>query len=90
MSHKSPWVAEFLRMVEAATPGEPAFHQAVGEVIPSLEPVLEKHDDWRRGRILERLVEPERVVSFRVPWVDDAGEVQVNRGYRVEFNQRSH
>ena len=86
MSHESPWVAEFLRMVEAATPGEPAFHQAVGEVIPSLEPVLEKHDDWRRGRILERLVEPERVVSFRVPWVDDAGEVQVNRGYRVEFN----
>ncbi len=86
MSHESPWATDFLQMVEAATPGEPAFHQAVGEVIPSLEPVLEKHDDWRRGRILERLVEPERVVSFRVPWIDDGGEVRVNRGYRVEFN----
>ena len=86
MSHDSAWVTEFMQMVEAATPGEPAFHQAVGEVIPSLEPVLEKRSDWRKSRILERLVEPERVISFRVPWVDDAGEVQVNRGYRVEFN----
>lgn len=86
MSHDSAWVTEFMQMVEAATPGEPAFHQAVGEVIPSLEPVLEKRADWRKSRILERLVEPERVISFRVPWVDDAGEVQVNRGYRVEFN----
>ncbi len=86
MSHDSAWVTEFMQMVEAATPGEPAFHQAVGEVIPSLEPVLEKRSEWRKSRILERLVEPERVISFRVPWVDDAGEVQVNRGYRVEFN----
>ena len=86
MSHESPWVTDFMKTVEASTPGEPAFHQAVGEVVPSLEPVLEKHPDWRDGRILERLVEPERVISFRVPWVDDAGQVQVNRGYRVEFN----
>ena len=86
MSHESPWVTEFMQMVEASTPGEEAFHQAVGEVVPSLELVLEKHSDWKQGRILERLVEPERVVSFRVPWVDDSGEVQVNRGYRVEFN----
>lgn len=86
MSHESPWVTEFMQMVEASTPGEEAFHQAVGEVVPSLEPVLEKHSDWKQGRILERLVEPERVISFRVPWVDDSGEVQVNRGYRVEFN----
>ena len=86
MSHESPWVTEFMQMVEASTPGEEAFHQAVGEVVPSLEPVLEKHSDWKQGRILERLVEPERVVSFRVPWVDDSGQVQVNRGYRVEFN----
>ena len=86
MSHESPWVNEFMQMVEASTPGEEAFHQAVGEVVPSLEPVLEKHSDWKQGRILERLVEPERVVSFRVPWVDDSGQVQVNRGYRVEFN----
>ncbi|MCP4833697.1 MAG: NADP-specific glutamate dehydrogenase [Phycisphaera sp.] len=86
MSHESPWVSEFMQMVEASTPGEEAFHQAVGEVVPSLEPVLEKHSDWKKGRILERLVEPERVISFRVPWVDDSGRVQVNRGYRVEFN----
>ncbi|MBC02255.1 MAG: NADP-specific glutamate dehydrogenase [Phycisphaerae bacterium] len=86
MTHESAWVTEFMQMVEASTPGEPAFHQAVGEVVPSLEPVLEKHPDWREGRILERLVEPERVISFRVPWTDDSGRVQVNRGYRVEFN----
>ena len=86
MSHESPWVSEFMQMVEASTPGEPAFHQAVGEVVPSLEPVLERHPEWRDSRILDRLVEPERVISFRVPWVDDAGQVQVNRGYRVEFN----
>ncbi|MBQ72798.1 MAG: NADP-specific glutamate dehydrogenase [Planctomycetaceae bacterium] len=75
-----------MQMVEASTPGEPAFHQAVGEVVPSLEPVLERHPEWRESRILDRLVEPERVISFRVPWVDDSGQVQVNRGYRVEFN----
>ena len=86
MSHESPWVSEFMQMVEASTPGEPAFHQAVGEVVPSLEPVLERHPEWRESRILDRLVEPERVISFRVPWVDDSGQVQVNRGYRVEFN----
>jgi glutamate dehydrogenase (NADP+) len=86
MHHESAWVREFMQMVESATPGEPAFHQAVGEVIPSLEPVLEKRPEWRKARVLERLVEPERAISFRVPWVDDAGEVQVNRGYRVEFN----
>lgn len=86
MHHESAWVREFMQMVESATPGEPAFHQAVGEVIPSLEPVLEKRPEWRKARVLERLVEPERSISFRVPWVDDAGEVQVNRGYRVEFN----
>ena len=86
MHHESAWVREFMQMVESATPGEPAFHQAVGEVIPSLEPVLEKRPEWRKARVLERLVEPERAISFRVPWVDDAGEVQVNSGYRVEFN----
>ena len=86
MSHESPWVSEFLHMVEESTPGESAFHQAVGEVVPSLEPVLERHPEWRESHILERLVEPERVISFRVPWVDDSGQVHVNRGYRVEFN----
>ena len=67
-------------------PGELEFHQAVGEVLSSLDPVLERHPRYREGKLLERLVEPERVVMFRVPWVDDAGEVQVNRGFRIEMN----
>ena len=82
----STWVTDFMSRLEAVTPHETAFHQAVGEVVPSLEPVLERNPVWRDGRILERLVEPERVIEFRVSWVDDAGVVQVNRGYRVEFN----
>ena len=86
MATKTSWINEFMDALKENTPGESPFHQAVGEVIPSLEPVLEKHPDWRKGRILDRLVEPERVIQFRVPWVDDQGEVQVNRGYRVEFN----
>lgn len=80
------WVTEFMDKLCATTPGEDAFHQAVGEVVPSMVPVLEKHPEWRKARILERLVEPERVIQFRVPWVDDQGDVHVNRGYRVEFN----
>ena len=80
------WVTEFMDNLRSTTPGEDAFHQAVGEVIPSMVPVLEKHPEWQKARILERLVEPERVIQFRVPWVDDKGDVHVNRGYRVEFN----
>jgi glutamate dehydrogenase (NADP+) len=68
------------------TPGEAAFHQAVGEVIPSLEPVIDRHVEYRMAKVLERLVVPERVIQFRVTWVDDSNEVQVNRGYRVEFS----
>jgi len=86
MKTDSPWVTDFMSRLEAVTPHETAFHQAVGEVVPSLEPVLDRNPVWRDGRILERLVEPERVIEFRVSWVDDAGVVQVNRGYRVEFN----
>lgn len=67
-------------------PGEFEFHQAVKEVLESLEPVLEKNPQYIESRILERIVEPERVIMFRVPWLDDKGEVQVNRGFRVEFN----
>jgi glutamate dehydrogenase (NADP+) len=67
-------------------PGEKEFHQAVREVAESITPVLERHPEIRRACIFERLVEPERVISFRVPWTDDRGEVHVNRGYRVEFN----
>ena len=65
---------------------EPEFIQAATEVLTSLEPVFEKHPEYEAAGLLERLVEPERVVMFRVPWVDDSGKVQVNRGYRVQFN----
>lgn len=76
-------------MFEAAlhrSPGESEFHQALGEVLESIGPVLDKHPEYVKNGILERLVEPERQIIFRVPWVDDSGEVRVNRGYRVQFN----
>ena len=60
--------------------------QAVEEVLESLEPVVEAHPEYEKASLIERLVEPERIIMFRVPWVDDAGKVQVNRGYRVQFN----
>ncbi len=65
---------------------EPEFHQAVKEVLDSIEPALEKHPEFVEARIVERLVEPERLIHFRVPWVDDKGVVQVNRGFRIQFN----
>ena len=65
---------------------EPEFLQAVREVLESIQPVVEKHPEYEKAALIERLVEPERVISFRVPWVDDEGKVQVNRGYRVQFN----
>lgn len=73
-------------MVVKKNPAEPEFHQAVKEVLETLEPVMERHPEYEENRILERLVEPERVIIFRVPWTDDKGRVQVNRGVRVEFN----
>ena len=72
--------------VVAKNPAEPEFHQAVREVIGSLTPVIERHPEFRAARLLERIVEPERVLMFRVPWQDDRGEVQVNRGFRIEMN----
>lgn len=81
-----PYVKELLAEVRAKNPAEPEFHQAVEEVAESLAPVLDKHPEYRSARILERIVEPERVVMFRVPWVDDQGKVQVNRGFRIEMN----
>jgi glutamate dehydrogenase (NADP+) len=68
------------------SPGESVFHQAVTGVFQALELVLERHPEYAESRVLERLCEPERQVMFRVSWVDDAGRVRVNRGYRVEFN----
>ncbi len=75
-----------IEYVKAKDPHEREFHQAVSEVIESIQPVLDWNPHYRKIRILERLVEPERVIMFRVPWVDDQGEVQVNRGFRVEMN----
>src|SRR5688572_23165674 len=72
--------------VKAKNPAEPEFHQAVQEVAESLTLVLERHPEYRSARILERMVEPERVVMFRVPWQDDHGEVHINRGFRIEMN----
>ncbi len=80
------YVEQVMADVVAGNPGEPEFHQAVAEVVHSLELVLERHPVYREERILERMIEPERVVMFRVPWVDDAGQIQVNRGCRVEMS----
>jgi glutamate dehydrogenase (NADP+) len=75
-----------IQMVKERDPNEPEFHQAVTEVMESIEPVLERNPEYRQARIVERLVEPERVIMFRVPWMDDKGDVQVNRGFRIEMN----
>jgi glutamate dehydrogenase (NADP+) len=80
------YVHEALAHVERKNPHEPEFLQAVKEVFESLEPVFEKHEKYRKARILERIAEPERVMMFRVPWIDDKGEPRVNRGYRIQFN----
>jgi glutamate dehydrogenase (NADP+) len=80
------YVEELVARVESKDPGEPEFHQAVREVVLSLEPVLERAPHYREAKVLERIVEPERVIIFRVPWVDDGGHVHVNRGFRVEMN----
>ena len=81
------YVDEVYERVVKKNPSEPEFHQAVKEVLESLAPVIEKHEEeFRKVALLERLTEPERVVSFRVPWTDDQGQVQVNKGFRVQFN----
>jgi glutamate dehydrogenase (NADP+) len=77
---------ELLEKVVKRNANEPEFHQAVKEVLESLEPVIAKHPEFVKSGILERIVEPERQIIFRVPWVDDAGKVQVNRGFRIQFN----
>lgn len=81
------YVDEIYERVVAQNPGEPEFHQAVKEVLDSLKLVIDANEEkYRREGILERFTEPERIVSFRVPWVDDNGAVQVNKGYRIQFN----
>ena len=79
-------VSTLLDAVKAKNPSEPEFHQAVFEVAESLALVLDRHPEYRHARILERIIEPERVILFRVPWVDDQGQVQINRGFRIEMN----
>jgi glutamate dehydrogenase (NADP+) len=79
-------VESFMQQVKEKDPGQKEFHQAVHEVVESLMPYVEKHPKYKKAKILERMVEPERTIMFRVPWVDDQGEVHVNRGFRVEFN----
>ncbi|HOP41206.1 MAG TPA: NADP-specific glutamate dehydrogenase [Geobacteraceae bacterium] len=80
------YVESVLSSVVTRNPNEPEFHQAVKEVLDSLEPVFKRHPRYEEQRILERITEPERIMMFRVPWVDDKGTIQVNKGYRIEFN----
>ena len=83
---KLEYLNELMETVKRRNPAEPEFHQAVEEVLLSLEPVLEKRPDYIKSGVVERMVEPERIIKFRVPWVDDNGVVRVNRGFRVQFN----
>src|SRR5437773_3286811 len=82
----SAFVRDLMAEVKAKNPAEPEFHQAVQEVVESLDLVLERRPEYRSARIIERMVEPERVLMFRVPWQDDQGRVQINRGFRIEMN----
>ena len=81
------YVDEILAQVKEKNPSQPEFIQAVDEVLNSLRPVIEANEEaYRKDAILERLTEPDRQIMFRVPWVDDKGQIQVNRGYRIQFN----
>jgi glutamate dehydrogenase (NADP+) len=80
------YTAKVLEQAIKRNPYEPEFHQAAAEILTTLQPFVELHPEYEKAGVLERLVEPERVIMFRVPWVDDAGKMQVNKGYRVQFN----
>ncbi|MGC9327449.1 MAG: NADP-specific glutamate dehydrogenase [Candidatus Hinthialibacter sp.] len=80
------YISDVIQLVEKRNPAEPEFIQAVKEVLESLEPAIQRHSKYQDHRILERITEAERVLMFRVPWIDDKGNVQVNRGFRIEFN----
>jgi glutamate dehydrogenase (NADP+) len=80
------YASELIEETKRKNPAEPEFHQAVQEVVESLAIVLERHPEYRKAKIVERIIEPERVIMFRVPWQDDAGELHVNRGFRVQMN----
>jgi len=83
---KLDYLNELMDRVERRNPGEPEFHQTVKEVLESIEPVLMQRPDYIKSGVVERMVEPERIIKFRVPWVDDNGNVVVNRGFRIQFN----
>lgn len=82
----SEYIAKLMSEVKAKNPNEPEFHQAVQEIVESLEVVLERHPEYRSAKILERMVEPERLIMFRVPWMDDQGDIHINRGFRIDMN----
>jgi glutamate dehydrogenase (NADP+) len=82
----SNYVSQLMASVKAKNPAEPEFHQAVEEVAESVQLVYERHPEYRSAKILERIIEPERVILFRIPWVDDQGGVQINKGFRIEMN----
>ena len=86
MSFKNQYLNELMDTVVKRNAGEPEFHQTVKEVLESIEPVIEQSPQYVTSGVLERMVEPERIIKFRVPWVDDNGKVQVNRGFRIQFN----
>lgn len=79
-------IKHFMSKIIAKNPGESEFHQAVEEVVESIYPIIEENPKYKKAKILERITEPERVLTFRVPWLDDQGEIQVNRGFRIEMN----
>ena len=82
----SDYASDFMAELKAKNPNEPEFHQAAEEVAKSLALVFERHPEYKKAKLLERIAEPERVIMFRVPWMDDSGEIHVNRGYRIEMN----
>ena len=82
----SGFVDQIMESVVSCNPGQVEFHQAVKEVAESVEVVMDKNPRYLAAKIFERMIEPERQIIFRVPWLDDKGQVQVNRGFRVEFN----
>ncbi|MEE0876573.1 MAG: Glu/Leu/Phe/Val dehydrogenase dimerization domain-containing protein, partial [Fibrobacteraceae bacterium] len=86
MSFTNQYLQKVYENVVAKNPGENEFHQAVHEFLESMEPVVAKDSSYETNGIIDRIVEPERLIQFRVSWVDDQGRVQVNRGYRVQFN----
>ena len=83
---KNEYLLQVIETVKKRNPGESEFHQTVKEVLESIEPVIEAHPEYITSGVIDRMVEPERIIKFRVPWIDDQGKIQVNRGFRIQFN----